>query len=166
MTTQFNSRFFGLIASILIVSNSFAQLSAVENLQPALNNSPSVKTYENVVDKFQKIFVSAGNVRWEKIQKNFLAKFSVGDLEKRALLNPKGQLIYEISYGKEKHLPVEIRKAVKRMYVEFVISSAVKVEEDNRTVWVIYLEDDESFASIRVENNEMEETQKYAKIKP
>lgn len=164
MTTSNALRFSGFLASILIISNSFAQPSTVKNLQSTLNNTGSIKIYENVQQEFQKIFANAENVRWEKIKKNYLARFSMGDLEKRALLNPKGQLIYKISYGKEKHLPVKLRKDVKRNYVEFLITSATLVEEANRRIWVINLEDDSEYVIIRLENNEIEEVKKYKKI--
>lgn len=166
MTTSIAVRISGFLASIFIVSNSFAQPSTIKNLQPVLNNASNIKIYENVVDEFQKRFANAENVQWEKNQKNFLAKFSVGDLQKRALLNPKGGLIYEISYGREKHLPVKTRKDVKRNYVEFLITSATLVEEANRKIWVINLEDDAQYVIVRVENDEIEEVRQYFKAKP
>lgn len=166
MTTQFKFRIAGLFAAMFIMVSAFAQPSTVKNLQPALNTSSDIKIYENVAEAFQKIFANAENVRWDKVQNNYLAKFSIGDVEKRALLTSKGQLIYEITYGKEKHLPVDIRKNVKRNYVEFNITSAVLVEEANRSIWVINLEDDKHFVIARVENNEIEEVKKYMKMKP
>lgn len=165
MTTSFFSRISGLLAFIFIMSSSLAQPSTVKNLQPALTNSPSFKIYENVVEEFEKKFTNAENVRWEKNKKNFLAKFSLGGLDKRALFNPKGLMIYEISYGKEKHLPTGIRKEVKKNYVEFLITSAILVNEANRSIWVINLEDDSHYVTVRVENDEIEEVKKYLKSK-
>jgi hypothetical protein len=165
MTTSISLRIAGFIASIFIVSSSLAQPSTVKNLQPVLSNTGTIKIYENVVEEFEKIFAKAENVRWEKLQKNFLVKFSDGDQEKRALFNPRGTVIYEISYGKEKHLPVKIRKDVKRSYVEFLITSATLVNEANRSIWVINLEDDTHYVIVRVENDEIEEVRKYVKSK-
>ena len=166
MTTQYISRFCGLLASTLLMVNSFAQISEFKNLQPALLNNNHVRVYQNILDEFHKQFAGAENIKWSKLDKNFVANFTLTDQPHTALFNPQAMLIYKISYGKEKHLPVAIRKSVKRMYVEFVISAAIKVEEADRTIWVIYIEDDETLVSLRVEDNEMEETQKYAKFKP
>ena len=165
MTTLVSVRISGLLALMFVVSSSFAQPSTVKNLQPALSNSSSIKIYKNVVDEFEKKFATAENVQWEKHQKNFLAKFSVGDQDKRVLFNPRGIVIYEISYGKESHLPTRIRKDVKRNYVEFLITSATLVNEANRSIWVINLEDDQYYVIVRVENDEIEEVKKYIKSK-
>jgi hypothetical protein len=164
MKTQSKFTIAGFAATMLIVSSSFAQPSTVKNLQPALNTGNSIKVYENVQEAFEKIFENAENVRWDKVERNYLAKFSINDVEKRALLSPKGQLIYEITYGKEKQLPVNLRKDIKRAYVEFKITSATLVEEANRSIWVINLEDDTHLVTARVENNEIEEVRKYVKM--
>ena len=165
MTTQSNLRISALAASILIVSTSFAQLSTVNNLQPSLANISSVKVYENVTSEFQKHFAGAENVRWYPVQNKYLAKFSMGNVEKRALLNRKGELIYEITHGKEQDLPTNIRKHVKSTYVEFTITAATLVEEANRSIWVINIEDDSKYVIVRVENDELEEVRNYTKVK-
>jgi hypothetical protein len=165
MTTSFFIRISGFLILIFFVSISFAQPSSVKNLQPTLSNSNNVKIYENVVDEFEKIFGNAEDVRWEKVQKNFLAKFSIGGQQKRALFNPRGTKLYEISYGKEKDLPTKIRKDVKRTYVEYLITSATLVNEANRSIWVINLEDEEHYVIVRIENDEIEEVRKYVKSK-
>ena len=60
-------------------------------------------------------------------------------------------------------MPVHIRKEIKRAYVEFNITSATLVEEANRSIWVINLEDESHYVIARVENNEIEEVKKYVK---
>jgi hypothetical protein len=89
----------------------------------------------------------------------------MNDLEYRVLLHRKGKLIYKITYGKEKHLPVNIRKMVKGNYVEFVITAASLVEEDKREIWVINLEDDSRYVSVSVENNEMSENMNIKRMR-
>jgi hypothetical protein len=163
MTTQIKFRFVGLLAFLFTVSNSFSQSSNVENLQFSLRNISYDKTYSSVLTNFHKHFSDAANVSWYHVKKDFGAKFTINDLRYRVLFNKKGKLVYKITYGKEKHLPVEIRKAVKREYVEFRITAASLVEEANRSVWVIHLEDDWEYVIVRVENNEIDENMKYKK---
>ena len=164
MTTQFISRCCGLFVSILLISSSFAQVSEFKDLQQVLTKGGYVKVYENVLTEFHNQFSGAENVRWSKIDKNFLAQFTNGDLNQMVLLNTKGEPIYKISYGKEKHLPVTLRKEVKRNYVEFFITAAIFVEQDNRRIWIINLEDDSHCVTLRVEKLQMEEVRKYKKI--
>lgn len=163
MTTQIKFRFAGLLALILMVSNSFSQSSNVENLPVSLRNISYEKTYSGVLTKFEKLFSNAENVTWYNVRKDFGAKFTINDLRYRVLFNKHGKLVYKITYGKEKHLPVDIRKAVKREYVEFRITAASLVEEANRSIWVIHLEDDWEYVMVRVENNEIDVNAKYKK---
>lgn len=163
MTTRSISRFCGLLTSLFIVTCSFAQPTVFKNLRPVLINNTYIKVYENVLTEFQKLFAGAENVSWYNIGKDFLAKFSIGDQNYRVLLSRKGMLLYKITYGTEKHLPVHIRKMAKRMYVEFLIDSATLVEQANRKIWVIGLEDETNHVIIRVENDEIEEINKYKK---
>ncbi len=64
-----------------------------------------------------------------------LAKFIMDDQQNTALFNKKGYLLYHIAYGSESNLPAELRKQVKSAYVDFNITKAIKVEEDDRTIW-------------------------------
>lgn len=166
MTTQFISRVCGLLASTLLIGSSFAQVSEFKNLHPAIFDNNHIRVYQNILDEFHNQFAGAENIRWSKLNKNFLANFSMTDQKYAALFNPEAMIIYKISYGKEKHLPVDIRRWIKRIYVEFIITSAIKVEEAGRTIWLINVEDETKFAWIRVENDDIEEVQKYTKSIP
>ena len=165
MTTQITYPFCGLLASILLISNSFAQTSDFSNLQPVLVKGTYDKVYKNILDGFHKQFENAQNVKWFKRDKNFLVNFFMDDQIHTALLNPKADLIYQISYGKEKHLPVDIRKAVNRWYLEYSITSVTKFQVEGRSIWVIQIEDDTNFVVVRIENDELEEVKKYRKSK-
>ena len=164
MTTKFNLRIPGLLLAVFIAGNSLAQTS-LNNFQSVVTSKPYPKIYENVKTEFEKRFSGSENVTWETVGKNFLAKFSMGDVRKRALLNPKGQLVYEITYGTEKHLPTAIRKNVKRNYVEYKITAATFIEEANREIWVINLEDETGYVIVRVENDDLEEVKNYSKTR-
>jgi hypothetical protein len=165
MTTKINFRIPAFLIAFLIAGSSFAQTS-VNKFQSLVTEKTYPKVYENVKTEFEKRFSGSEDVRWEFVGKNFLAKFLIGDVQKRALLNPKGQLIYEITYGTEKHLPTSVRKNVKRNYVEYKITAAIFVEEANRKIWVINLEDETSYVIVRVENDDLEEVKSYTKTQP
>jgi hypothetical protein len=118
-----------------------------------------------VTNAFGKSFKSATNVNWSKVDKNFQASFTVDGKETKALYNKKGRLVYTISYGSEKDLSSENRKMVKGAYVDYTITSAIEIKEDNRTIWVIKLEDITSLVFVRLENGTLEETKYYQKAK-
>ena len=163
MLTKINLRVLGLLVAAFISSGSFAQTS-VKHLQIAATNNSYVQVYENVQAEFDKKFSNAENVVWDNLGKNFLAKFSIGDVKYRTLLNSKGQLIYKNTYGDEKLLPTYLRKEVKRNYVEYVITNVALVEEANRSIWVINLEDDTNYVIVRIENDEIEEVKQYMNL--
>lgn len=162
MKTKINLRISALLFALFIAGNSMAQTS-LNNFRSVVTSKPYPKVYENVKTEFEKLFPASENLRWETVGKNFLAKFSTGDVRKHALLNPKGQLVYQITFGTEKHLPTSIRKNVKRNYVEYKITAASFIEEANRKIWVINLEDDTSYVIVRVEDEELEEVRSYTK---
>ncbi|HKH59525.1 MAG TPA: hypothetical protein VKA49_01770 [Flavitalea sp.] len=164
MLTKINLRFFGLLVAAFIASSSFAQTSA-KDLQFVVTNNSYVKVYENVKTEFDRKFANAEGVVWDNLGNNFLAKFSIGDVKYRTLFNSKGRLIYKNTYGDEKLLPTYLRKDVKRNYIEYLITSVVLVEEANRSIWVINLEDDTNYVIARVENDEIEEVKQYMKRK-
>lgn len=166
MKKQLISFIFCGLTCMLFVSNSFAQPFNLHQLEPVFITGTTTTVTENIQVTFHKQFPEAENVKWFKHDKNYLVSFFMEDQHHRALLNRKGYLIYHISYGKEKHLPVDIRKSVKMMYVECSISSAIKVQEANRTIWVINVEDETKLVFVRVENDEIEEVQKYKKYNP
>ncbi len=68
-----------------------------------------------------------------------------------------GIIVYHIKYGSEKNLPKEVRRLVKSNYVDFNITKAINVEEDSRNIWVVNMEDDKNYITVRVENGQLEQ---------
>ena len=98
-----------------------------------------------------------------KIKNNYIVKFKLDGHENRALFTKNGQLVYHITYGTEKLLPAEVRKLVKGEYYDQKITKVLKVKQDQRTIWVIHMEDDKEFIMARVEDGELEETKRMEK---
>jgi hypothetical protein len=87
------------------------------------------------------------------------------DRENRALLTKNGQIVYHISYGTETFLPSDVRHVIKSKYYDQNISRVLNVKQNERNIWVISLEDANEFIMARVEDMELEETQRYQKSK-
>jgi hypothetical protein len=162
-----------------MVSCTFAQKSGTKSLATVLFPQDAVSTRNNsevlsivnitvskkVEDAFVKSFESVTNLNWSKVDNKFLATFTIAGKERRALFTKKGNLVYSIVYGTEADLPVETRKLIKSTYIDHMIAMAIEVKEDNRTIWVIRLEDATNLIFVWVENGEMEEAKHYQKSK-
>ena len=179
MNKQLVSRFCGCFLSILVISQTFAQKSDDKKLATILYtidvagighndytiSSEKVNVNTKVLVAFKKSFDKVTNPTWSGVGKDFLVRFTINGKERSALFTKKGALVYSIVYGAENDLPAESRRLVKGAYVDYTITSATEVKEDNRTIWVIKLEDASNLVFVRVENGEMEETAHYQKAK-
>ena len=146
---------------------SFGQDEPFTELPPVTVSAttPYVTVSEKLNKAFEQMFKNSSQPRWYKVHEKFLVKFIQGDQENRALFTKNGQLIYHISYGSEKNLPTEIRHIVKTKYYDQTITWVYKVNQNDRNIWVISLEDPKDIVMVRVEEMEMEETQRIQKIK-
>ena len=155
----------GGLASLLSVNISSAQDESFKEL-PAITVSSSTTNVSAKVNKsFGQYFKGATHQRWYQLEKNFLVKFIQNDQENRALFTKNGSLVYHISYGAEKNLPSDVRGLVKSTYYDQSITRVLKVNQDKRNIWVISLEDAKDYVMVRVEDMEMEETQRMQKSK-
>ena len=162
MKTQIILRISGCLLAILFASSSFAQINLITQSPVAITGA-NFKTSAKIQTEFDKLFTNAENVSWYEQDKKFLVKFTMNDQKHQAVLNKKGSLIYDISYGTEKNLPTDVRKQVKSIYFDYSITLAIKVEEDNRAIWVVNMEDDKNLITVRVEDGEMEEVKNLSK---
>ncbi len=110
---------------------------------------------------FAKEFPNVSDEKWYRIKDKYLVEFVKNDNRQKALYNMKGTLIYNINYGSEKDLPADIRKMIKREYVEYLILRATNVNEHNRNIWVIDLREDNQLVIARVENKIIEGIYRY-----
>lgn len=157
----------GVLVSILSVNNSFTQQQSFKELPPIIvtATSSNISISAKVNKAFGQFFKNASHIRWYEIDKKFLVKFIQNDQENRALFTKTGQLIYHISYGTEKHLPFDVRKLVKSTYYDQSITRVLRVNQDKRNIWVVSLEDAKDYVMVRVEDMELEETQRIHKTK-
>jgi hypothetical protein len=157
----------GVSLSILSAYSSFAQQGTFRELPPvtisAATSGNAIST--KVVRMFIQYFKNASNLRWYEHGKNFLVKFTMNEQENRALFTGSGQLVYQVSYGTETHLPAGVRKLIKSNYYDQKITKVLKVNQDLRAIWVVYMEDDKDLIWARVEDGELEETQRIEKSK-
>jgi hypothetical protein len=155
------------LAASMLAGNSFAQKESYKELSPIVVSagSSSSAISAKLNKAFNQQFKGATHLRWYEVEKKYLVKFIMNDRENRALLTKNGQIVYHISYGTETFLPQDVRHIVKSKYYDQNISRVLNVKQNERNIWVISLEDAKEFIMARVEDMELEETQRYQKSK-
>ena len=159
---------------LMNLGNSFSQLPVNNNahllyLISGISVNANTDTITNKLHKIcenvkvQRAFISyfgenAEN-NWSKVGEKFLNCFHSNGLLTRALFTKHGQLIYVITYGTEKNLPVDIRRRIKREYFDYTIAVVIEVKENNRDIWVVKLDNTSEIITVRVEGDEMERVQ-------
>lgn len=127
-------------------------------------NTMSVENIsKKVLEHFNRQFHNAANVKWEQLNDNFLATFVRGETTTRSLFTKKGMTIYTIIFSSERELPSDVKNLIIKNYKNYTITSVARVEEDDRKIWVVKLAGANDYATARVEDGEMEETENFQK---
>jgi len=114
---------------------------------------------------FKKMFANVNDVHWSIVENKYMAGFINEGRKTRILFDEKGKMVYSISEGTEKSLPADIRKSVKSIYYDYIITAIVEVHSLNITAWIVNLEDETSLVTVKVVDGEVIETGNYHKSK-
>ena len=166
MKTQFISRSLKFSLLLALVTNiSYSQQTDITTLPPVTVTGKSTTTAVSakVTKAFQAAFKDAEDPQWFKLNKDFLVNFIIQQQQNTALFRKNGKIVYHLAFGGEKSLPPSVRKIIKPNYYDYNITKVVKVNEADRNIWVVNLEDAKNFVIVRVENDELEEVRKVKK---
>ena len=158
-----------LIAVMLAAFLATGPLSAQEKdsvttLPTVTITSTSGTVVNKQIDKaFRKAFPGAQNMTWYEMNKNYLVKFIENDMKHHVLFTKNGIITYDISFGTEKDLPADMHAKIRDSYNEYNIYKVTNIKQDGRNIWVINLENMKHFSLVRLEEEEMEEVQKFVK---
>lgn len=97
--------------SIFLYGDSLANPSGDGSLVESRVSQPALMA-------FAKSFRNSTNAKWYRLNQYYLVHFTKNENENKALYDVKGNLKYSVLYGGEKDLPRDIRRMVKREYVE------------------------------------------------
>jgi len=130
----------------------------------AKNNELSGVVYKRALKDFQKNFGNVNNATWyEGKNGGYIAKFVNADVRTIVAYNPRGSWGYTIHYYGENKLPGDVRKIVRSTYYDYAIIGIAEVHFDEETVYMIYLQDESHFKTVRVYNDEMEEVEIFSR---
>lgn len=153
---------FSLVCGCLFsINSSFAQQPEGKMLEIVTITANKPDVSDEVWKAFQKSFETAGNMKWYKLNKNFLVKFIKDDQQHNVLYQKNGSMIYHISYGFENNLPGNIRNLVSSNYSDFAIKRVINVKQDSRNIYAINLENEKSMVLVRVEAGILDEVSRF-----
>lgn len=152
-----------LAAGCLLLMAGNRAIGQEEKQLPPVTVTATSNVSRAVTKSFDKSFPDAQNTQWFKVNRRYLVDFISKDLKNRALYQKNGAMIYHLAYGTEQNLPDDVRKVVKSNYVDYNITHAIKVEQDNRNIWVVNLEDKNKLILVRIEDGALEEVGNYDK---
>lgn len=153
-----------LIILMLIAFAGAGQLSAQDNSManlPTVTITSGTVVNEEITKAFKKTFPNAQNLKWYELDKMYLIKFIENDIKHQALYTKKGFMKYDISFGDEKQLSADMLKKIMTVYDEYKITKVANVKEAGRDIWVVNLENQKHLLLVRLENDELEEVEKY-----
>jgi len=171
---RFVSGFIPALALFSQVNAQVAKASFEFNLKEAIStealsyaaingetNTANVNT--RALKDFTKSFKGAENVSWFAMKDGFIACFKDDGVESKAYYDQKGRWTATIRTYKEDKLPRDVRKQVKSTYYDYAINQINEVKVGEITAYLVRIEDEETFKTIRVIDGEMDVYEDYKK---
>jgi len=121
----------------------------------------------NTLRDFMKRFPSVTDVKWKKVENDYVATFIVESNQTMVRYQGNGKWAYTINrYDNEKKLPEEVRVMVRKTYYDYAIThiDEIHLAEQPNTIYLVLIEDDKTFKTIRVCEGEMEEIHELIKV--
>lgn len=171
-----------IVTAALITGHLYAQdaparndVSVTRPAKPAPGiSAANSKTPDNVgaastislraIKDFKTRYTKVADEQWSRIDKGFAAFFTTDGFKVRAYYDPKGRWQASLKYCDESQLPRFIRDIVKRTYYDFAITNVVEIAVPEHQVWMITIEDKDTFKVVRVnDEGEMDVQHDYVK---
>jgi hypothetical protein len=161
MKTKFIFRIGTAMLMLLSVRSSFAQQVAKNDTLPTIYIYSTSIVNKTVHQAFKRDFYDATTPKWYAMDENYLVKFISKDQKNHALYNTKGYLIYHLTYVNAVELPKNIQGDLNSQYADGIALTAIHVDQDTRSIWVVNLKVGEYFVVARVEDDQVEEIQRF-----
>jgi len=149
----------------LFSSNYVSAQQTKEEMLPVVTITATGTSINDKVRKaFETTFKNVENMRWYEANQNYLVKFIQGDQEHNALYRRNGSLIYHVTFGFEINLPATVRDQVKAKYHDYKIARVFNVNQDERDIWIVNLENKDFMILTRIEDGAMNEVKKLKNL--
>ena len=151
------------IAAVILITcnanNSFGQTMKTDTMPTVVITSKTAIS-PKVTAAFEAQFKNEVNPTWYNLNKNYMVKFVSQDQKNAALYNKNGYLIYHIKYGDKDNLPNDLTNMVYQKYKDCKITTAIHVEQESRSIWVVDLEYGQYLIMARIESDQVQEIQR------
>ena len=109
----------------------------------------------NVREHFRKQFPGISGELWSKTENGFVVAFQTEGKRNWAFLDRKGNCTAQIHYYEEELLPKEVRGRIKSVYYDYSIGLVKEVSVGKDKVYMVTLEDKDSWKIIVVGEEEI-----------
>jgi hypothetical protein len=116
---------------------------------------------QTVTNAFNKTFKDAVEPRWFVYDKSCLVKFIMNEQRNTALYDKKGYLIYHISRIDGSALPEETKEQIMINYPQSKILNAYCVNQNDRSIFVIDLEEGKNIVFTRFADDKLVEVERF-----
>jgi|Wag4MinimDraft_19_1082662.scaffolds.fasta_scaffold12237_2 hypothetical protein len=117
----------------------------------------------DVSNAFRRSFPDAQNLKWYQYDRDYIAKFILKDMDHNTLFRKSGMMVYDISYGYERHIPESVRTLVSRAYDNYKIIRGIHITAQGRDIWMVKMEGMKKYLTVRVEEGELDEVETFYK---
>lgn len=146
--------------SHLIVSNSRATDLAYTNKAKELSGDQGTNTASinaKAIKDFAKTFKKVENAGWFVIKDGYLAEFTKDGIKTKVFYNRKGRWVGNVRSCTEEYMPRNIRHRVKSLYYDYKINYVQEITVDRTVVYLVKIEDNAFFKTIRIQDGELDE---------
>ncbi|MDB5022506.1 MAG: hypothetical protein JWP78_261 [Mucilaginibacter sp.] len=146
-----------LLCGLIFTAGTKIASAQVQLKEVTVSSAPNKTVVsQKVSDSFDQLFKGAVAPKWFQYDKNYIVDFIMDDQKNKAAFTKNGRLVYHMIFGNEKQMPADIRAIVKSKYFDYAISSTLKVSIDEKSAWIINIEDPEQFFVLRVVDGVMD----------
>ena len=119
----------------------------------------------NAVRDFSRKFKNGANVKWVKNENGSSVYFVMDGVKMRSSYNTKGKREYILKYYDEVRLPENVRHLVRSTYYDYRIALITEVERNDEVSYLIKMENDKEFMTVKVDDRELSVFEKTTKVK-
>lgn len=119
----------------------------------------------NAVRDFTRTFKNTSAVKWVKNDNGASVYFVVDGIKMRSSYNNKGKREYTLKYYDEFRLPEDVRRLVRSTYYDYHIAIATEVMRNERTSYLVKMENEKEYLTVRVDEGELSVFEKTTKGK-
>ena len=146
-----------LLSGLILTTGTKNASAQVELKEVTVSSAPNKAVVsQKVSESFASLFKGAVAPKWFDTDKNYIVDFIMDNQRNKAAFTKKGRLVYHMIFGNEKQMPADIRTIVKSKYFDYAISSTLKVNIDDKSAWIINIEDANQFFVLRVVDGVMD----------